>query len=185
MALWVLLRPVNAAAALLLLVLTAVGIALQCVSYLPLLAVLTQREITPAPQGLTGAELDEPAAVSVTTFQVGFVTAQFFFAAWLFPLGWLVLRSGFLPRALGWLLLLLLLDGIAVLIWFLQALVAPDHPAISYPMWVIGFVAEVGLALWLLIKGTHPETPSRHLPAPHVAGSYTGAPSPGRPQAGR
>lgn len=25
-------------------------------------------------------------------------------------------------------------------------------------MWVIGFVAEVGLALWLLIKGTHSQT---------------------------
>ena len=156
-ALYVLLRPVNAAAALLLLVLNAVGVAIQCASYLPLLTVLAQQDSAPDLQGLTGAQLDDLAALSLTTYQVGFVTAQLFFSAWLFPLGWLVLRSGFLPRVLGW---LLLLDGVAVLIWFLQTLAAPDYPAISYPMWVIGFVAEVGLALWLLIRSTHPETPA-------------------------
>ena len=64
-------------------------------------------------------------------------------------------------RALGW---LLLLDGVAVLIWFLQTLLAPAYPAISYPTWVVGFVAEVGLALWLLIKGTHPERSAPHTP---------------------
>jgi hypothetical protein len=156
-ALYVLLRPVNAAAALLLLVLNAVGVAIQCASYLPLLAVLARHDTALDLQGLTGAQLDDLAALSLTTYQVGFVTAQLFFSAWLFPLGWLVLRSGFLPRALGW---LLLLDGVAVLIWFLQTLTLPDYPAISYPTWVIGFVAEVGLALWLLIKGTRPETPT-------------------------
>ena len=157
-ALYVLLRPVDQTVALLLLVLNAIGVAIQCASYLPLLAVLAQGDATLGLQGHTGAQLDDLAALSVSTHQVGFVTAQLFFSAWLFPLGWLVLRCGFLPRVLGW---LLLLDGIAVLIWFLQALLAPDHPAISYPMWVVGFVAEVGLALWLLAKGTHPNTPTR------------------------
>ena len=46
-----------------------------------------------------------------------------------------------------------MLDGIGVLIWFLQALLLPDHPAISYPALALSFVAEVGLALWLLVKG--------------------------------
>ena len=162
-ALYVLLRPVDAAAALLLLVLNAVGVAIQCASYLPLLAVLAQGDANQTLTGLTGAQLESLATLSITTYQVGFVTAQLFFSAWLFPLGWLVLRSGFLPRALGW---LLLLDGVAVLVWFLQTLLAPDHTAISYPMWVIGFVAEVGLALWLLVRGAHPRTPTRG-PAGH------------------
>jgi len=29
----------------------------------------------------------------------------------------------------------------------------PAYPVISYPAFVLGFVAEVGLALWLLVKG--------------------------------
>lgn len=153
-ALYTLLRPVDEATALLLLVLNAVGVAIQCASYLPLLAVLAQGDSSLDLQGLTGGQLDGLAMLSVATYHAGFVTAQLFFAAWLFPLGWLVLRSGFLPRILGW---ILLLDGVAVLVWFLQALLAPAYPAISYPAWVIGFVAEFGLALWLLIKGTNEE----------------------------
>jgi hypothetical protein len=148
--LYTLLRPVDEPLALLLFVLNAVGVAVQCASYLPLLAVLAQGDSSLHVQGLTGSQLDALALLSVTTYRVGFVAAQLFFSAWLFPLGWLVLRSGFLPRFLGW---LLLLDGVAVLVWFLQVFLAPGYPAISYPTWVVGFVAELGLALWLLIKG--------------------------------
>ena len=39
------------------------------------------------------------------------------------------------------------------MIWFLQALLLPDYAAIRYPGLVVSFVAEVGLALWLLVKG--------------------------------
>lgn len=152
-ALYVLLRPVNEAVALLLLVLNAIGVAVQCASYLPLFAVLAQSDSV----GLTGPQLEGLAMLAVTTHQTGFVMAQVFFSAWLFPLGWLVLRSGFLPRFLGW---LLLLDGVAVLVWFLQALLAPAYPAISYPSWAIGFVAEVGFALWLVVKGVRPGEPT-------------------------
>jgi hypothetical protein len=46
-----------------------------------------------------------------------------------------------------------MLDGIGCLIWFLQALLLPAHRAITYPGLVVSFIAEVGLALWLLVKG--------------------------------
>jgi Domain of unknown function (DUF4386) len=148
-ALYALLRPVDGTLALLFLVLNAVGVAVQCASYLPLLTAL---ELGDSSTG--AARLDGLAALSVTSYQTAFVMAQLFFSAWLFPLGWLVLRSGFLPRFLGW---LLLLDGVGVLVWFLQVFLAPDYPAISYPSWAIGFIAELGLALWLVVKGAGPE----------------------------
>src|ERR1035437_9949815 len=153
-ALYTLLRPVDEPLALLLLVLNAVGVAVQCASYLPLLAVLAQGDSAVELRALTSPQLDGLALLSVSTYRIGFVTAQLFFSAWLFPLGWLVLRSGFLPRVLGW---LLLLDGVAVLVWFPQVLLAPAHPAISYPAWAIGFIAELGLGLWLLVRGVRPE----------------------------
>ena len=152
-ALYVLLSPVNESLALLLLVLNAIGVAVQCASYLPLFTVLAQSDSV----GLTGPQLEGLAMLSVTTHQTGFVMAQVFFSAWLFPLGWLVLRSGFLPRFLGG---LLLVDGVAVLVWFMQALLAPEYPEISYPSWAVGFVAEVGFALWLVVKGVPPEAPT-------------------------
>jgi hypothetical protein len=35
----------------------------------------------------------------------------------------------------------------------LQALLLPDYRAITYPGLAVSFVAELGLALWLLVKG--------------------------------
>ncbi|HYN30100.1 MAG TPA: DUF4386 domain-containing protein, partial [Dermatophilaceae bacterium] len=98
-ALYVLLRPVNEPLALLLLVLNAVGVAVQCASYLPLLAALAQGGGAVDVGSLTGPQLDALALLSVSTYRVGFVLAQVFFSAWLFPLGWLVLRCGFLPAS--------------------------------------------------------------------------------------
>ena len=48
---------------------------------------------------------------------------------------------------------LLILDGFAVVFWFFQAILLPDYPAISYPGLALSFVAEVGLGLWLLVRG--------------------------------
>jgi len=101
-------------------------------------------------QAFPAAQRDGLPYLSIDVYKTGFVTAQLFFGAWLFPLGYLVYKSGFLPRFLG---VLLVLDGIAVLIWFHQALLLPDYPAIRYPGLVVSFVAELGLALWLLVKG--------------------------------
>ena len=101
------------------------------------------------------------AYLSISVYKAGWVTAQLFFATWLFPLGYLVYRSGLLPRFLG---VLLVLDGIAVLVWFLQVLLLPDYPAIRYPGLVVSFVAELGLALWLLVKGVRVEGAEAGLP---------------------
>lgn len=91
--------------------------------------------------------------------------AQLFFGTWLFPLGYLVVKSGFLPRALG---VLLILDGVAELIWFLQALLLPDHPAIKTPGTFVSLVAEMGLASWLLIRGVRVAASATVLPVSHI-----------------
>ena len=148
--LYVLLRPVNRDLALLFLLLNAVGVAIQGASMLGLVSALLQGDASSHMQAYSAPQLEGLAYLSINVYKTGWVTAQLFFGAWLFPLGYLVYRSGFLPRFLG---VLLVLDGIAVLIWFLQALLLPDYPAIRYPGLVVSFIAEVGLALWLLVKG--------------------------------
>jgi len=148
--LYVLLRPVNQHLALLFLLLNAVGVAIQCASMFPLISALLLGDGSSRMQAYSAAQLEGLAYLSINLYRTGFVTAQLFFGTWLFPLGYLVYKSGFLPRFLG---VLLILDGFAVLFWFLQALLLPAYPAISYPAYALGFIAEVGLALWLLIKG--------------------------------
>ena len=148
--LYVLLRPVNADLALLFLVLNAVGVAIQAASMLGLVSALLQGAVDSHMQAFSAAQMQGLAYLSIDVYKTGWVTAQLFFGAWLFPLGYLVYKSRFLPRFLG---VLLLLDGVAVAIWFLQALLLPDYPAIRYPGLALSFIAELGLALWLLIKG--------------------------------
>jgi hypothetical protein len=148
--LYVLLRSVNKNLALLFLLLNAVGVAIQGASMLWLLSAMLQGDAASRMQAYSAEQLEGLAYLSINVYKAGFVTAQLFFGTWLFPLGYLVYKSRFLPRFLG---VLLLLDGIGVLIWFLQALLLPDYPAIRYPGLAVSFVAELGLALWLLVKG--------------------------------
>jgi hypothetical protein len=146
--LYVLLRPVNRHLALLFLLLNAVGVGIQCASMIPLISALLQQDAAGQLQGYSAEQLEGSAFLSIEVYKAAFATAQLFFGTWLFPLGYLVFKSGLLPRTLG---VILMLDGVGVMIWFLQALLLPDYPAISYPSFAVGFIAEVGLALWLLI----------------------------------
>jgi len=148
--LYVLLRPVNKDLALLFLLLNAVGVAIQGASMLSLVSAMLQGDGASHMQAYSAAQLEGLALLSVNVYKTGWVTAQLFFGTWLFPLGYLVYKSKSLPRFLG---VLLMLDGIGVLIWFFQALLLPAYPAIHYPGLAVSFIAEVGLALWLLVKG--------------------------------
>lgn len=65
--------------------------------------------------------------------------------------GYLMYRSGFLPRVIG---ALLALAGVG---WILF-LVPPVTDRLSGPLEVLGFVAELGLMLWLLVRGLSSET---------------------------
>ncbi len=146
----VLLRRVNQNLALLFLLLNAVGVAIQGASMLFLVSAMLQGDRASSMQAFSAAQLEGLAYLSINVYKAGWVTAQLFFGTWLFPLGYLVYKSRSLPRFLG---VLLMLDGIGVLIWFLQALLLPDYPAIRYPGLAVSVVAELGLALWLLVTG--------------------------------
>ncbi len=160
--LYVLLRPVNRDLALLFLLLNAVGVAIAGASMLPLVSAMLQGDAASHMEAFSAAQLEGLAYLSINVYKLGFVTAQLFFGAWLFPLGYLVYRSGFLPRFLG---VILVLDGVAVLVWFLQALLLPDYPALRYPGLALSFAAEFGLALWLLVKGVRIVDSGAGLPA--------------------
>ncbi|PKL58140.1 MAG: hypothetical protein CVV34_03875 [Methanomicrobiales archaeon HGW-Methanomicrobiales-5] len=87
-------------------------------------------------------------------YKTGVFITQVPFGVWLFPLGYLVYKSGFLPKILG---MLLIADGICQFIYVCQRLILPDLSVIAYPCMVISFIAEVSLALWLSIKAIKPQ----------------------------
>ncbi|MHB8960868.1 MAG: DUF4386 domain-containing protein [Candidatus Limnocylindrales bacterium] len=160
--LYVLLRQVNERLALLFLLLNAVGVAIQGASMLSLVSAMLPGDTAGHMQAYSAPQLEGLAYLSITVYKTGWVTAQLFFGMWLFLLGSLVYRSGFLPRLLG---VLLVLDGMGVMIWFLQALLLPDYRAITYPGLAVSFIAELGLALWLLVKGVKVVHSGTGLPA--------------------
>lgn len=142
--LYVLLKPVSKNLALLFLLLNLIGVTIQCLGMLPLFAAI-----------LSVGNINSETFLFVNLFKNSVVMAQLFFGTWLFPLGYLIYKSKFLPKYLG---TLLIIDGFAVLIYFFQMYLLPGYPKIHYPGLVIGFLAEVGLALWLLVKGVRTET---------------------------
>jgi hypothetical protein len=148
--LYVLLKSVNKDLALLLLLLNLAGVVVECINMLNLFAALQLLNGADYLNVFSAGQLQAQALTYLNLYTNGFMIAQIFYSAWLLPLGYLVYRSGFLPRFLG---ILLIIDCFGVLIWFLQFFLLPGYAVISYPSWAVGFIAEVSLTLWLLVKG--------------------------------
>jgi hypothetical protein len=149
-ALYALLKTVNRELALLFLLLNLAGVAVQCFSDLFLVAAQFMLSGADYLKAFQDNQLPALAMLFLTLYKNGFWICQLFFGAWLFPLGYLVFKSGFLPRVLG----IVLMTHCAVwLLTFLQFFLLPDFEAITRVSYPLGFVAEFGLSLWLLIMG--------------------------------
>jgi uncharacterized membrane protein YvlD (DUF360 family) len=146
-ALYALLRPVNENFALLFLLLNLGGVVVQCVNALNLLAALQVLNDSNYVSSFSAAQLQAIVMNDINLYNNGFMIAQIFFGTWVLPLGYLVYKSGFLPRFLG---ALLMVDSLAILFWFSQYFLLPSYSILSYPALAVSFLAEVGLALWLM-----------------------------------
>jgi hypothetical protein len=84
----------------------------------------------------------------------GSQVAGIFFGLWLIPLGLLVLRSSFLPRFLG---ILLLFGSPGYLVLFAQAFLFPGSEGTLWtnPFLVVTHVSELALLFWLLVRGVN------------------------------
>jgi Domain of unknown function (DUF4386) len=83
----------------------------------------------------------------------GFVIAEIFWGLWLFPLGLLVWRSGFVPRVLG---ILLMLNCLSYVVNSCTSLLLPQYRGIvSQWMKPLGF-GELIFMFWLLVVGAKP-----------------------------
>lgn len=165
-ALYVLLKPVNSSIALLFLLLNLAGVAVQCVNMLYFFAAGVIVGVADAPGAVATGGPPTLTLLFLELYRNGFMIAQFFFGAWLLPLGYLVLRSGFLPRLLG---VVLIVESAAWFAYALQFFLLPDAAAVSTVSAVIGFIGEFSLMLWLLIMGARePEAAAvEPVPASH------------------
>jgi len=156
-ALYALLKQVNRTLALLFLLLNLCGVAMQCFSMILLYAALPLASGGGYLAAFTTDQLNAQAMFFLGLYNAGFTSAQLFYGAWLFPLGYLVFKSGFLPRILG---IVLLVHCVGWLMTFLQSFLFPGFEAITYVSYPLGFIAEFGLTLWLLIMGAKEQKPA-------------------------
>jgi hypothetical protein len=149
-ALYVLLKPVNKNLALLFLLLNLGGFVIWCLSTLNLLSSLLLLSGADYLKVFQADQLQAQALLFINLYKNGSVIAQIPYGVWLFPLGYLVFKSRFLPKILG---ILLIADFFAQLIFVIQRFLLPGYDVVSYPGLAISFIAEISLTLWLLIKG--------------------------------
>jgi hypothetical protein len=149
LALYRLLEPVNKDHAGLMVVLALLGVPIAFLNEVNHLAVL--RLLSSADEGaFTSTQLHAQAMLFLDMRRSGILVAQVFWGLWLLPLGFLVFRSGFLPKLLG---VLLVIGGAGYLIDSGTQLLRPGLATISQ----FTFIGELLLPLWLLIKGVNVE----------------------------
>jgi hypothetical protein len=155
-ALYVLLKPVNKHLALLFLLLNLGGVAVQVLNMLNLLSAVLLLGGKEYLGVIPSAQLQAAAMFFLNLHKNGFMIAQFFFAAWLFPLGYLIFKSGYLPKLLG---IVVMVECFAWLLFPLQFFFFPNL-YVTYLSSAIGFIGEFSLTLWLLIMGARDQSPA-------------------------
>jgi len=150
---YLLLRPVSRELALLAVFFNLVSIALEAANKLHLLAALFPLGDAEYLSAFEPEQLYALATFSVRSHGYGFAVSLIFFGWECLILGYLIFRSGYLPRALG---VLMQIAGLCYLTNSLALIVSPSlagrlFPAILIPV----FIGEASLCLWLLVKGVN------------------------------
>ncbi|HWH01437.1 MAG TPA: DUF4386 domain-containing protein [Pilimelia sp.] len=86
-----------------------------------------------------------------------------FFGLWLIPMGRCVLRSGWMPRPLGW---ILVGGGVGYLLSAFTAYLAPDAPAVDEVLVLPATVGELWMVGYLLVRGVRRRALGETAPSP-------------------
>lgn len=96
-------------------------------------------------------QLQAMALLSLKGHSVGFGLALIFFGLSCLILGYLIFKSGFLPRALG---VLIAIAGACYLLNSFALVLSPPLASALFPTILLpAFVGELSLALWLAVRG--------------------------------
>jgi hypothetical protein len=102
------------------------------------------------------SQLDALAYLFLRLHSQGITVASIFWGLWLFPFGLLVIRSGFIPRVLGY---LLMIAGSAYLVTAFIVLILPQYAPIIRQVALPLESAELPIVLWLAIWGARVRKP--------------------------
>jgi Domain of unknown function (DUF4386) len=152
---YLLLRPVHKNLALAAMLFNLIQTAVLVVNKLTLVVPLFLLEPTAYLQAFDLAQRHLLAYLLLKTHNYGFGIGLIFFGFTCLVNGYLIFRSGYLPRIFG---ILLQLAGLSYLVNSFALLLAPPVLALISPaILLLPFVGELSFALWLLLKGVNVE----------------------------
>ena len=149
LALYRILQPVNRNQARLMVSLVIVAVTITCLNMLNQFAALLILDGSDYLAVFTAAQVQAFALLFLDLHHAGYLIAQVFFGLWLLPLGYLIVKSGFLPRLVGWLLIVAGIGYVA------DVLIFALFPSVDLVLSEFTFVGELVLLLWLLVKGVN------------------------------
>lgn len=150
---YVLLRPVSRDLALLAVFFNLVSIAVEATGRLNLILGLG---VLRGGEHLTAFDPSQQHALAYLYVQAhgrGFSVSLLFFGCVCIVIGYLMFRSGYLPKILGG---LMVVAGVGYLTDGFSLILSPAFHATIYPASLVpAFIAEVSVCLWFLIKGVN------------------------------
>ncbi len=150
---YVLLRPVNKNLALLNLLLNVIQTAVLVANKLNLLAALFFLGDAEYLKTFDPQQLYALSQLSIKLHGYGFGVGLIFFGFVCLLEGYLIFKSGYFPKALG---LMLQLAGVCYLVNSFSLILSPSFADALFPAILVpSFIAELSLALWMLMKGVN------------------------------
>ena len=148
---YLLLRPVSRHLVLLAVMFNLVSLAVEAISKLFLLVVAPTLTHPGFLEAFSPAQLQVLADLALRSHDVAFNIALVFFGFTCLLYGYVIFRSGFLPRTIG---VLMQLAGLGYLVACLAAMFAPALSRVITPLILIPpLIGESSFCLWLLVKG--------------------------------
>jgi uncharacterized protein DUF4386 len=148
---YVLLRPVSRNLALLAVLFNLIQTAVLVANKMNLLVPLFLLGDAKYLQAFTPQQLQALSYVALRTHDYGFGVGLIFFGMVCLVVGYLIFQSGYLPKAIG---VMMQIAGVCYIANSFALILYPPLASALFPFILLPpFLAELSLALWLLVKG--------------------------------
>lgn len=151
-----LLKPVHANYAKLMVLLAILSVPAYFINVQNQFTVLSLVNNTSLLNGFSTEQIKSMVMLYLEQYENGMRVVHIFSGLWLFPFGYLVFRSGFLPKFLG---VLLMVGCFSYLINFTGNTIISNYSEIGIGRYISlpASLGEIGICLWLLIVGVKSE----------------------------
>ena len=152
LSLYQLLRQVNETHARLMVLFICFSIPVSFINLQNQLTILSLVQGSTYVKDFPAAQTQSQVMFCLAQYNNGIKMADIFWGLWLLPFGYLVVRSGMLPKIFG---ILLMFGCAGYLVNFIGEVVIPGYAQTAFANYIglPGSIGEIGICLWLLIMG--------------------------------